>query len=247
MNPALESWQSEIQTLSGGVLVMVPVETDPVENVLRIPPSFPGRPIVAQLLSNESFVVQLTRAHALNANVSGPQGVHHFILLNMARSADWKDLEDSLLAHEFGHVWLNAMGYRALDSSSDPLRACLATHAGDMVQHILIREEGKRRGLDVSAFWLRIQETALSRENQPLPELSRCERWQAAAEWLDAVEGAPGWPLLPRYEMMMRRRFPQLIEPLAVIRSTLHGRDLWDRSLYEYALRMLTDILLTIS
>lgn len=237
-----------MEQASGGLVVIVPVETDPIQNALRIPPAFPGRPVMAKLLSEESFVVLLLRAHALNVNYRGAEGVFHFIVENQARSADWNEMEDSLLAHEFGHIWLNAIGYRSPQSdTTDAPAACLAAHTGDIVQHILIRDEAQRRGVDVMRFWLHVQEMALTLpESQTAPQLDRCQKWQAAAEWLDAVLGAPQWPLLDRYQTKMRAYYPVLIPFITQIREWIEPLNLWDRSIYEYAMQKLTRVLLTI-
>ncbi|MBI4904880.1 MAG: hypothetical protein HY820_14685 [Acidobacteria bacterium] len=246
MNDALDQWKREIERLSSGPVVIVPVETDAVRNVLNIPPVFAGRAVMVQLLSAEAFVSQLVRAHALNVNVDGPLGVFHFVILNRRRAADWEGMEDSLIAHEFGHIWLNVTGYRSLEAGTDARQACLATHASDVIQHILIREEAQRRGLDTMRFWLRVHTAALVNERTPAATTGRCEQWQAFAEWMDAMLGAPRWDLLDKYERSMTARYPALRALVTSTRDWLATIDLWDRSVYEHALHRLTSDMLTI-
>lgn len=232
----IAEWQAEVEAQSGGIVVIVRVETDPGQNVLRIPPNFPGRSVVAGLLQQETFVAQLVRAHALTVNYSGTEGTFHFILLNMALAPDWEGMEDSLLAHELGHVWLHANGYRAVDSEV----SCLATHAGDIVQHVLIREETRRRGFDYMRFWTRSQEKwLLAQENSDaVIVLEGCRALQLISAWMDAELGLTEtqWPLRERYLRLLRVRFSDFTPVVTDLRTLLAGLDLWDRSLYEFAL-----------
>ncbi|MCC6362921.1 MAG: hypothetical protein IT165_05315 [Bryobacterales bacterium] len=227
----LEDWGREIEALSGGPVILVRVETDATDNSLHIPPAFPGREIVRQYFLQQSFVEQLFRAHALSLNQDG----FHFILLNMARAADWQGLEESLLAHEYGHIWLDVLGYRA--PAYIPAAPCLSTHAGDIVQHVLIREETRRRGFDYMAFWTRNQERWLNSmlSLTQAPELEACQRLQLLSAWVDAQLGSTPlqWPKRAEYLGMLNRLYPRLAASANLLVETLEGRDLWDRSLYE--------------
>jgi hypothetical protein len=227
----LEGWGREIEALSGSPVILVRVETDATDNTLHIPPDFPGREIVRQYLLQESFVEQFFRAHALSLNQDG----FHFILLNMARAADWQGIEDSLLAHEYGHIWLDVLGYRA--PAYIPSAPCLSTHCGDIVQHILIREETRRRGFDYMTFWVRSQERWLNSmlSLTQAPELRPCQRLQLLSAWIDAQLGSTPlvWPKQPEYLALLNRLYRQLAAPANLLVETLEGRDLWDRSLYE--------------
>lgn len=233
---ALETWQQEIESVSAGRIVLVRVETVQPENTLRIPPSFPGRPVMARLLRQDSFVRQLVQAHALTVNYSGAEGVFHFVVLNEARAAEWEGHEPVLLAHEYGHVWLAAQGYRspAFDD------ACLATATGDIVQHILIREETARRGFDYPAFWKRVHDTWLSKESpvsQPAV-LQPCQQLLLITEWMDATLGfASGeWPNREAYFELLAARHPELVPVVEALAAWLRPRDLWERSVYQSAL-----------
>lgn len=233
---ALEAWQQEIESLSAGRLVLVRVETSPLDNTLRIAAEFAGRAIIVQLLQRESFVRQFVQAHALNVNYTGDDGAFHFILLNQARAADWDGLETALLGHEYGHIWLAVQGYR----SPVFAESCLATATGDIVQHVLIRQETARRGFDYLAFWKRTHDAWLAREAgiaEP-PELDICGQLLLASEWVDAklAFSAGGWMNRDAYLRLLGARHPQwqnVVEELAAMLSPI---DLWDRSLYQSAL-----------
>jgi hypothetical protein len=237
--PAVTEWLKEVEALGGGRVVIVPVETDRVANTLSIPPLFAGRDIVRELLMQESFVVQFVRAHALTVNYEQAGQRFHFILLNMALGDLWGGQREQLLAHEAGHLWLNAQGYRSI--AADPSRpdACLATHTADIVQHILIREEMARRGFDLR-FWIENQREWLRRlEEEGAPaRLAPCERPQVVSNWIDGALGLNPelWPQWPRWNELTQSAFPDLVATGREIADFLRGMDLWDRSLYEAAL-----------
>jgi hypothetical protein len=232
----LADWKDEIRVLSGGSVEIVRVETDRSANVLRIPSQFAGRPLVVSLLQQETFVAQFVRAHALSVNYSGTEGTFHLILLNMARQADWDGLEDSLLAHELGHVWLHASGYRAPSFEN----SCLTTHVGDIVQHVLIRAETRRRGFDYMTFWTRNQERwlAVAEKQDAVDPLDACGRLQLISAWLDAALGLTivQWDQLDRYLKFLRARYAELEPAVTELAAMLSALNLWDRSLYELAL-----------
>ncbi|MCZ2151026.1 MAG: hypothetical protein LC126_25035 [Bryobacterales bacterium] len=237
----LEDWSREIEVISGSAVLLVRVETNASDHTLHIPPAFPGREIVRQYFLQEPFVEQFFRAHALSLNQDG----FHFILLNMARAADWQGLEDSLLAHEYGHIWLDVLGYRA--PAYIPAAPCLPTHAGDIVQHVLIREETRRRGFDYMTFWRRNQERWLNSMVALTqgPELEACRRLQLLSAWVDAQLGSTSveWVKRAEYLGMLNRLYPRLAASANLLVETLDGRDLWDRSLYEAVLIRTMEIL----
>ena len=222
--------------MSSGSVVLVRVESVRADNTMRIAPDFPGRTIIVRLLGQESFVRQLMLAHALSVNYQGPEGRFHFILLNEARGADWNGLESALLAHEYGHIWLAALGFRSpvFDDS------CLATAVGDIVQHVLIREETARRGFDYAAFWKRTHDLWLAEEEKgnEAPVLDRCRSLLLMIEWTDAEIGFSDeeWPSRPAYLQTLRGRHPDLSVRIDALAAWMRDRNLWDRSVYESAL-----------
>lgn len=233
----LDTWREEIESLSAGKIVLVRVETEQPENVLRIPAEFPGRAVIARLLTQEPFVRQLVQSHALNVNYTGEEGAFHFILLNMARAADWQGREADLLAHEYGHIWLAAKGYKS------PAYAdrCLAIAAGDIVQHILVREEAARRGFDYPAFWKQTHDAWLEKEAAVTeqPSLDACQKLLLVSEWVDATlafeEG--GWANRDAYLRLLSQRHPTLQPVVEELAAWLSDADLWDHGTYQSALQ----------
>jgi hypothetical protein len=241
---SLAAWQREIEQTGGGRLIVVRVETDRTENTLRIPADFPGRALVRRFLLDENFVGQLVRAHSLSINTAGEEGRFHFILLNMALALDWEGLEDSLLAHEFGHIWLHVHGYRSPSQSGGN---CLATSAGDIVQHVLIRDETARRGLPGGAYLLRNLESWLREMERPSPgaALDACRRLQVISMWLDAALGTDDrqWPLRARFMAGFAENYSTLAATAEKLAAFLGGLDLRDRSHYEAALNFTLETL----
>lgn len=243
MTPRLAAWQKEIEALSGTPVVLVPVATTPA-NTLTIPAAFVGRAVVRRLLLDEAFVVQLLRAHALTVTMTEAGQSYAFVLRNEARAADWQGDPDGLLGHELGHLWLHALGYRSPSATADP---CLATFAGDIVQHMLIRDELRRRGIGYDAFWTRLQTAWLVGPPAPLPA-DRCGRLQLLATWMDAALGysVALWPERARYLEHLRTAYPSLAPAADALEADLGGRELWDRSVYEWGLRRVVKVLASI-
>lgn len=241
----LTDWRREIESLTGGRIVTVPVITDKEQNVLRIPPEFPGRAVVRNLLLQERFVAQFVRAHALNVNYAGSEGVFHFILLNLAMAGDWKQNEEGLLGHEYGHIWLNALGYSSPRFEAAAAAPCVLIHAGDVVQHVLIRAETKRRGFDYLSFWFRNIERWMSESaNQPAPA-DPCVRVQLVSMYLDTVLGAREgeWSRMEEFRERVKQVSSEGIGLSEELEKLLGGLDLWDRSHYEYALQRSIEVL----
>ncbi|MCS7024078.1 MAG: hypothetical protein NZV14_04720 [Bryobacteraceae bacterium] len=238
MKPSARSWLAEVEQLSGHRVVVVPVETNRATNTISIPADFPGRPVVRELLMQENFVAQFVRAYALTVSASQSGQRFHFVLLNLARAEQWQDHREQLLAHEAGHLWLDALGYRSLQVDPSDPQACLATHASDIVQHILIRQEMQRRGFD-SSFWIFNQQEWLRQlpESGPV-NVAGCERAQVVSLWLDGALGLnPSvWPQWPIWKVRTRQAFPDLVAAAERLASFLENLNLWDRSLYEAAL-----------
>lgn len=236
----LDQWRREIEGLTKGRVITVPVATDRARNTLHLPPDFPGRAIVRDLMREESFVRQFVGAHALNVNFEGAAGKFHFILLNLALRDDWNGMEAGLLGHEYGHIWLNAMGYRSPVYSSANGDACAGVHAGDAVQHVLIRQETARRGFDSVGFWLKSLERWLAETAalQAPVRLAPCQRLQMIVLCLDAALG-PGrsWVRFNEFQDRVRSLHPALVPVAEALEKALNGLDLWDRSAYEFALR----------
>jgi hypothetical protein len=174
----------------------------------------------------------------MTINHDAPEGRAHFVLLNMARAQEFQDAEESLVAHEFGHAWLDALGFRSPDYTAQT-RPCLATFTGDIVQHILIRRELETRGFPYRANWIRNLDMTLDalKERPPAPD-SPCESLARVALWTDVRLGLnpETWRRHAEFEAAFRRHFPDLVETVEELVTVLGAVDVTARDRYQRAL-----------
>lgn len=236
LSPALAAWRSEIEASGERVVALVRVYTDGERNLLILPQDAEHRPVLRRYFLQSSFIAEFTATHGFTLNYEGPEGRIHFILLNMNRAEEWRGAEDGILAHELGHVWLAARGYPLPPFDASP-RACLLIHAGDMVQHILIRQEIRRRGISYLNYWLPNLEKALRQlESEPLQAPApACLLLAKLALRVDVALGLEDGEWQPRKSFLnaMTRRYPQLQSPAEQIGVRLAGQDLADLAVYR--------------
>jgi hypothetical protein len=228
LSERLETWKREIER-RGEQLVVARIETDPETNRLRIPPDTPRHALLARLLAVQGLAGQFVQTHAMTLNQQAMEGRVHFVLLNMARAAEFKDAEEPLLAHEFGHAWLDALGFRSPDAAAEAL-PCLAIRAGDIVQHILIRGETERRGFVFRDYWIRnldLALDALKKEGAP-GDAGACDSLARIALWTDVrlALSADSWSRYGEFDQAFRRRFPLLAETVDELVTVLQAVDL---------------------
>lgn len=240
LSEPLARWRAEIERRGQRKVVLARVYTDAERNELILPEDAEYRPLLGRVLSSESFRRQFPRSHAMVVNLPASGARMHCILLNMALAQEWSGAEDALIAHEFGHVWLEALGYPspAYAAASDP---CVSVHSGDIVQHILIREEIRRRGIPYLGYWLRNLETAKRQlESQPggAAVESGCRRLALLTLWLDSTLGLTPeqWNQLDEFHTLLADRFPGLRPHAAALHAYLRDLDLHDRHTYRDAL-----------
>jgi hypothetical protein len=212
----LSAWKGEIERLGGGRVIPVRVHHDRARNLLVLPSDTPERAVARRYFLQPDFVAAFNAAHALTLNYDGPEGRLHFVLLNMARAAGWAGGEESLIAHEFGHAWLEARGWTRPEYGGGP-SACIRIHAGDIVQHVLIRAEMSRRGYswrDYLAPDLEETLAGLEREDRTAPPADVCRRAWRVALWIDVRLGLPDWSGRDRFLDACERAWPDL-RPLA--------------------------------
>jgi hypothetical protein len=236
--PPLAKWRVEIEKRDGRRVIPVRIFTDPERNAMILPEDTEARPVLRRFFLNDDFREQLSRAHALTVNWDGIEGRFHFIVLNMALADQWKGAEDAVLAHEFGHVWLNVTGYPSLPYQPGP-DSCLAIHAGDVVQHILIRQEMQDRSIPHLSYWLPNLERSLEElEKAPSGPVPRCQKLAQLALWIDVRLGLTPetWEHLPRFLELMEKNYPELAPYAREICAYLSERDVGDREEYQRAL-----------
>lgn len=239
LSPPLAKWKTDIEATGNTTVVLARVFTDAARNELNLPADAEFRPYITSLLRSESFVAQFVQTHAMNVNANTGLRPISVVLLNMARASDWDGQEDAVIAHELGHIWLHTLGYQAPHVARG--LSCEAVHAGDMVQHVLIREQMSARHISFLPFWIRTLESALAELNQSpkvLPS-NQCQRISRLALWVDVTLGMSDqeWPRRPQFLASLRESFPELGRHASAITATLHGQDLHDRPVYQRLLR----------
>lgn len=212
----LAQWKKEIEQKSQGKLVAVRVYTDPLRNELVLPEDTPERAVLRRYFLEESFRALFVDAHSLSVNYSGTEGKFHCVLLNMARADQWGGFEEAVLADEFGHAWLAALGYGTpVFMPGD--RSCLHVHASDALQHLLIRRELTRRNISHLDFWrhsldfsLQKMESGATQSPQPKPP---CQRLAQLALLLDVrLSLSPQlWKNFERFQQLLSKLSPEIL------------------------------------
>lgn len=243
--PRIEQWRREIEARGRGRVIVVEVETSADQQEISFPADTPHGAVLRRYFLEESFAAQFASSHALNINYFGPEGRLHFVLLNLARSGEWRDFPEALLGHELGHAWLDVNGFRSPEYAG-AAGGCLAVHAGDIVQHVLIRQELAQRGIAYDDYWIRNLEQALERLEADAPgagrAVSSCETAQRLAMWTDVRLGLSGgkWPAFGRFDAAMRRAFPDLAPVVEEMESRLRKADVRRRTVYRLALEFVS-------
>lgn len=237
LSPALAKWKEEIVAVRHSKVVLARVFTDRARNELILPADAAERPILRQYFLNPAFVAEFVHMHAATLNHIGAGGPMHFIVLNMARAEEWAGYEDAVLAHELGHVWLFVHNYPA-PAFEGRENSCIAIQAGDAVQHVLIREEMRRRGIEFLPFWKRNLatqlETLLAHRPADFAGLPLCRLASLLTQWVDVRLGLSPqtWADYDRFSEVMTRSFPVLAPAVAEVVELLSGADLHDRDAY---------------
>ena len=245
LSEPLAQWKKEIEAIGWGKVIPVRVCTDRERNQVVLPRDAGQRPILRRYFQNENFLREFIATHAMNINYKGIEGRFHFILLNMARAADWGDYEDAVLAHEFGHVWLYAQNYPfpAYEGRAD---SCAGILAGDAVQHILIREEIRRRQIPYLPYWIGNLERALvvleGDEGNTLEDVPVCRLLAELVQWLDVRMGLSPetWDKYDRFLAAMERRYAELKPRVDELYEVLHEANVHDQDVH---LRVLREVL----
>jgi hypothetical protein len=243
LSQPLAEWKAEIEKRDGGKIIPVRIYTDRERNEMVLPEDAEARPVLRRFFLRDEFREQLSQAHALTVNWDGIEGRFHFIVMNMALADQWKDAEDAMLAHEFGHIWLDATGYKSLPYDAGA-GSCLGIHASDAVQHILIRREVARRSISMLPYWLpNLEQSLHDLETAPPRNLSPCQTLTQLGQWIDAHLGLTPetWDHLPRFLELMNENYPDLAPCEHEIADHLRAEDLTDPDSYRQALKFSLD------
>ena len=227
-------------------MILGRVFTDPATAVVTLPADAPERWLITRYLRNENFLREFAATQAVTVHYVGPEGKFHLVLLNMARAAEWGAHEEAILGHELGHIWLYAQQTPSpvYEEKAD---SCVTIHAGDILEHVLIREELQARGIDYPSYW-RPQAGAMLDQLEAgagpaEDEMPVCRLMALLSLWLDARLGLDenAWNRFDDFEARMSRQFPRL-RPLAdELTRRVGAADLHD---YDTYLAVLKEVLI---
>ena len=237
LSPSLTTWKEAIEKTGKIAVVLLRLPATAQTAMLVLPADTPEREALANYTDQPGFVSQYRGAQAMTVNYLGPKGRVSFVLVN-PEHAGTGAAEEAVIAHEFGHIWLKAQRYPAPAYAGGDT-ACLSVHALDAVQHILIREEMERRGVEWKAPWYAALGAALAQmESEPgaAARAGRCQRLGQAAMWIDVALGAGDWGRQRDFLAAMRRRFPEMVPTAEEITAYLRSAGVEDVGRHRAAL-----------
>lgn len=240
LTAALLSWKTGIEAKGGIPLLVAEVQHQAEGNEFTLPAGTPRRELFTEYLKQDQFMRQFSLMYAVMVHHKSPSGSAYLILLNGAKRSEWEAHQEAVLAHEFGHAWLKAEGYPAPILINNQW-ACVGIHAGDITQHVLIRAELDRRGIDHRTFWFRSLDQAVAQmeKGPPPPEADRCARVRQTAQLVDVRLGVkPGeWAGQARYEAAVHQSMPEVESTVAAIVAYVQAHDMADRAEHRTALQ----------
>lgn len=232
--PRLEEWRKEIEAGGDSRILLARVNWDRQANTYSLPPDTPQREWFSQYLRDPEFAAQFQRVHAITASRREGDRFLFLIFLNRGLLNQWGEFEEALIAHELFHAWFIAQKYPV--PRSQPGKAgCLSVATLDLVQHVVMRDELRKRGVDHAKYQRRKRDIVVE-EGARLPagtETDPCLRVSAVSEWVDMrLELGPD----SEYEAMAERLFPGIGAIGVEFAGYLSTRDLRDRAVHREAL-----------
>jgi hypothetical protein len=248
LTPALMRWRQEIEA-RGTPVYITRVDYNPARNTIGLPQDAPRRDIFASYLRSPAFLNDFQHLYAASITHKEEGKESYLILLNTARADEWRDAEEAVLAHELGHHWLQSLGYPAPAYQPGPL-SCVSMFAGDVVQHVLIRQELDRREINHRGLMARVLDaTARHLAANPKPPASdRCLLVRQAAQLADAILGMSGapWPGREAYDAAWREKLPDIEVPVGKIVRYLRNRDVAPLDAHKEAVQFAYEQLLAL-
>ncbi|WP_321477690.1 hypothetical protein [uncultured Paludibaculum sp.] len=240
LTAALMSWKAEIESKSGTPVFVAVVEHDEAANTYQLAADTPNRGQFASYLKQEGFLTQFSHMYSVMIHHKDAGNNSFLVMLNGAKRKEWTGHEEALLAHEFGHAWIKAQGYPTPIFINNRW-ACIGIHTADIAQHVLIRAELERRGIDARTFWLKSLDEASDHLEKagPPPEGERCLRVQMVAQLVDIALGLkPGeWAGREAFEQRVRKVMPELEGTTTDIVGYMRKHDMVNRDEHREALK----------
>ncbi len=230
----LEQWKAEIEAGGPGKI-----------EILRIPGdtgSPQDRQVLMSYFNRADFAESFSRSQALTFRYELGGATRSLILLNTRAIQNTQNSLEALLAHELGHIWLASLGLLPPQYNPGP-DACLAVHYGDIVQHILLRKENDRRGIDWRLAYAR-DYTAAYESLRKLPPSGdkgdSCFRAQRLSLLIDVRDGfdAGAFPAREGYLNLLAAQDPEA-EAIAIeLLEQFDGRLSLEKPDYQAALEL---------
>jgi len=178
----LEQWKSEIEARTFNRIEILRIPGDPVPAE--------DRDVLFSYFSRPDFAQSFARTQALTFRYERDGHNRSLILLNLPRLQSTQNSLPSLIAHELGHLWLASLGLNPPPYDAGP-GACIAIHAGDIVQHILLRAESDRRSIPWRDSYIRDYSAAADtfRTQAPGGAGDNCFRAQRLSLMIDLRTG----------------------------------------------------------
>ncbi|MBM3761692.1 MAG: hypothetical protein FJW36_15780 [Acidobacteria bacterium] len=228
--PVLEQWKSEIEasTFQRIEIVRIPGDPIPAED----------RDVLISYFSKPDFAGSFQRAQAMTFRYERAGKTRSLILLNLPRMQQTQNSPAALISHELGHLWLASLGFIPPVYEPGP-RACLGIHIGDMVQHMLLRAESDRRGIDWRPSYARDYQAANDTlRGAPMGAGDNCFRAQRLSLMLDVRTGFEhgAFPGREEYLDALAKQDPQAEAISIELIEELDGKVQLDPNGYAWAL-----------
>jgi hypothetical protein len=238
--PTLEEWKAELEARSGARVVTIPVRFTGTGFAWEAPEDVEAT--LKTYFSQPDFAASFRSAQALLLTLNA-QPTLHLVLVNEDMMRVFPEAREGVIAHEFGHIWLHGTGRPAPSYEPGP-DACLSIHAGDIVQHILIRQELDRRDIAWRKPWMQGLELGLQGFDKVQHPRNGCYRLQRLSLMMDLRLGLDKteWPGRVAYLQRLSEQDPQAASLSAELEEDLRTRELENPEPYRLAvLRVLRD------
>ena len=230
-------WAADIERLSKSKIIVMRLSPG------ELPVEEPHRSLARKHFSDPVFLRMFTASQALSLNPNGPSGPFQYIFVNARLAPEDKESLQGLLAHELGHLWIRARGYPTPRYATGEA-GCLSVATGDALQHILMRGEMDRRGIEWRRGFVNQLEPALEKLRDPLPDklanTSRCQMLAQISLWLDVDLGLEekDWGHRSEFLRLMNERFPNAAEIGRILSRELGAANLADKEVHRKQLQL---------
>lgn len=229
-------WAADIERLTQSKIIVMRLSPG------ELPADEPHRSVARKHFSDPVFLQMFSAAQALSLNPSGPAGPFQYIFLNAKLAPQDQGALNGLLGHELGHLWIRALGYPTPRYATGEA-GCLSVATGDALQHILMRGEMDRRGIEWRSGFVNQLELALAKMKEPLPKepakTPRCQMLAQISLWLDVDLGLKekDWSHREEFLQLLGKRFPAVAEQGRILSKDLADVNLADKDVHRRELQ----------